>query len=349
MMDRQKLIDGLRNVDPARSILQQGIVRTFWFTGNRLMAYNGNIALSVSFKSEWAGAVQETLYPLLNSSAAKEVEFVQDEKGFVCKAGSSKFKLLTLSNNDFVFTMPKLKDDDIFPVDVGRFLIALKACKRSLGGDTSESSFRGVTLIAKGKTLHMFGFDRVTLTHATVALKGDPGFERIIIPQAGVNELLRITDGETELRMRVDDGYLLCRSGGVTLYSRLDDIDRNERDFIGQANELRSEAGNKMNAVPAKIAAMLERACVVTQAAVDVTKTKITIADNKIFFVSKSPRGEVNDATMFEKGDSHGDVSLSIDPRRVLDAVELTHCAFSPRAVILSNEEETIRYFVSGA
>lgn len=354
-MERKKLIEGLANVDPARSQMQSNpVMKTFWFTGTRLMAYNGGMALSVPFQSDYQGAVQETIFPLLNSSGAPECEFAVTEAGMTIKAGSSKFKLLTMSNNDFNFTMPKLpKEESEFPVsDVPKFLIALKACKRSLGSETSEACFKGVTLIAGKKTLNLFAYDRMTLTHATVKIKGDLGFERVVIPTALVDQLLRITDGATKLDMVIDDKTLLARSNGVTLWGRLEDEDRTSRPFMEQSADLRTTANSFIDmtekAFAIKFPAMLERATVITSDAVESTKTKVTVAGNKIFMHSKSSRGVVEDAIMPTNGQTHPDVELRMNPARVLQGIELGQLAFTKKATILSNPDQSISFYITG-
>jgi hypothetical protein len=353
-MERKKLIEGFANVDPARSQMQSNpVMKTFWFTGNRLMAYNGGMALSVPFKSEYQGAVQETIYPLLNSSGAPECDFEVTDKGMTVKAGASKFKLLTMSNNEFNFTMPKFPEDAAFAVaDVPKFLIALKACKRSLGSETSEAAFKGVTMIASKNKLDMFAYDRITLTHCTVKLKGDPGFERVVVPTALVDQLLRITDGATELDMIIDGKTLLARSNSVTLWGRLEDEDRQVRPFLDQSAELRTSSNSTLDitekAFAMKFPAMLERACIITQDAVEATKTKVTVADNRIFLHSRSTRGVVDDAIMPPKGQTHKNVELRMNPSRVLQGLELGSLSFTTKATILTNHDGSIAYYITG-
>lgn len=353
-MDRKKLIDGLANVDPARSVTNAAeVMKSFWFTGKRLMAFNGGMAIAVPFETEFTGAVQATLFPLLNSSGAPECEFTETDKGMTVKAGSSKFKLLTMAAEEFNFKMPKFPEDASFPVaDVPKFLITLKACKRSLGSETSESCFKGITMIAGKSTLHLFAYDRTTLTHCKVKTKGDMPFDRVVVPTALVDQLIRITDGATELDLFIDDKILHAKCGGVTIWGHLEDQDRNNRPFLDQVNEYRSRANSTLDitekAFATKFPAMLDRAVVIANGAVETTNTRVTIADNKIFFYSKSSRGVVEDAIMPPNGQSHGNVELRFPPQRVLDGLELGSLSFTKDAVILTNADGSITYFVSG-
>jgi hypothetical protein len=353
-MDRKKLIEGLANVAPALSVSNSGeIMKTFWLTGKRLMAYNGNIALSVAMPSEFIGAVQGTLYPLLNSSAAAECEFVETDKGVTVKAGSSKFKLLSMDAEQFNFKMPKFPEEGAFPIaDVPKFLIALKACKRSLGSETSESVFKGITMIGGKKLLHLFAYDRVTLTHCKVKLTDDAPFDRVVVPTAVIDQLIRITEGATELDLFIDDKILLARCSGVTLWGQLEDQDRQMRPLLEQAQDYRARANSSIDITDKdfakKFPAMLERAIIITQSAVEVTQTRVTIAENKIALHSKSSRGSVDDTIMPGKGQTHGDVELKMPPQRVLDGLEMgATMSMTKDAVIISNSDQSIVYFVA--
>ena len=353
-MDRLKLVEGLKNVDPARSD-KLGIAKGFWFTGTRLMAYNAELALSVPCKTDWQGSLQETVLPLLASSTAPEVSFeTGDKEQISVKAGASKFKLNTNPIDDVTFKMPKMPEDATFGVkDVPEFLYALRVCTRSLGNDVSEDEFKGITFIAKGKTLHMFGWERVTLTHAQVPITGDMGFTRVLIPTAVVNQLLRITDGATEMEMTIDDKRLLCKCGGVTLWGRIEDQERNPRDFLGQVSQIKASA-NELIRIDGenfpKLRGMIERACIITQSAMDITKTQITWAEGKCHFLSKSSRGIAQESgTTHKEAGTHPDVVVKVDPERMQRGLDLSRMIMTKLAVIFTNDEGTIHYFVSGS
>jgi hypothetical protein len=354
-MERKKIVAALTNVQPAISVTNAAeVMKHYWFTGKRVMAFDGGMALAVPFESEWQGAIQSTILPLLNSSGASEVTFEDTEKGFVVKAGASKFKLNTMASTDFNFKIPKMPDQASFPVaDVPKFLIALKACKRSLGSETSEACFKGVTIIAGEKHLDMFAYDRLTLTHCTVKTKGSPGFDRIVIPTNAVDQLIRITDGATELSMVITEKAMQVRAGNVILWSQLVEEERNPKQFLEQVAEVKSGANSKPLDITHevfrnKLPAMLERACIISDAAVDSEKTRVTVADNKIFFKSKSTRGVVDDSIMPPKGQEHGDVTLKMPPARVLAGLDLGNLTFTPRATILANKDQSISFYVSG-
>lgn len=352
-METKTLIEALRNVDPARSVTNSNeVMKTFWFTGKRVMAFNGGIAIAVPFKSEFVGAVQATLFPLLSSSSAQECEFIETDKGVTVKAGASKFKLNTMAADKFNFELPKMPESSLPIVDVPKFLIALKACKRSLGAETSESAFKGITMIPEGKVLHMFGYDRLTLTHCQVKLKGEIGWDRVVIPTAVVDQLIRVTEGATELKLAIDEKILLAQCNGVTLWGALEDQDRKNRDFVDQARSYKKEAKSTIDVSDKKFAkrfpTMLERSVIISADAVESTKLKITIADNRINFYSKSTRGVVEEFITPPAGQRHHDVEIRIPPARMLQGLELGSLSITEKAAILSNHDQTISYLISG-
>lgn len=351
-METKTLIEALRNVDPARSVTNSAeVMKTFWFTGKRVMTFNGGIALAVPFKSEFVGAIQATLFPLLASSAAQECEFVPTDKGVTVKAGSSKFKLLTMDPEKFNFALPKFPETSMPIVDVGKFLIALKACKRSLGSEMSESAFKGITMIPEGKVLHMFGYDRLTLTHCQVKLRGEVGWSRVVVPTAVVDQLIRITEGATELTLAIDDKILLANCGGVILWGALEDQDRKNRDFVDQSRAYKKDATSTIDVSDKKFAKkfpmMLERSVIISADAVESTKLRITIAENKINFYSKSTRGVVEDSILPPAGQKHHDVEIRVPPARLLQGLELGSLSITDKAAILSNHDQSISYLIA--
>lgn len=353
-MDKTALIEALKKVDPARSE-KIAVNKGFWFTGKSVIGYNSGFCISVPFKSDWVGGVQDTLLPLIDNHAGTTIEFGEhkDDHSMIVKVGASKFKLATFDISDFDFKFPKMDDDATFHIaDVPEFLFALRAVTRSLGNDVSENEFKGVTFVPKGKTLHMFAFERVSMTHAEIPIGGKTAFERVLIPTAVVNQLLRLTDGVTELEMLIDDKQLIMRTNGVRLWGLIEQQERNPRDFLAYSKELRAKINHDMIAISEdnfpKLPGMIDRACIITQAAVEVTKTKVTWLDGKMFFRSESSRGVAEEVAKPKKG-KQGDVVLNVDPERLKRGLDLTKVGMTDQCVIFTNDDGTLHFFVSGS
>lgn len=347
-MDRSKLIDILSDVEPALAAKELvPVLSHFWFTGKTVMAYNDHIAISTPCSTDFKGAVPRTLLSLLKTSKAKEVEFDVDGENMVVKAATSKFKLSVLPKEDFVFSMPATKDLPKLPVDAGRFIQALEACMFSIGNDTSQADHMGVTLIRDDSTLMLFATDRATISHGSVAIKGKFAFSgRVIMPTDFCKELLRIAKGATELHMEITKEHVYVSHNGTQLFGRLVEPDT-PMDFIALLDRLYPEsAEKKLCAIPTKLLAILERACIVTDSAVDKTKMKVKVADGQAHFVSVSERGEVSDKLQVEA--RHPPVSCSIDPKRFRDGYgRFDAFLMTKDAVIMT--KDAIVYLVSAS
>jgi DNA polymerase III sliding clamp (beta) subunit (PCNA family) len=138
-MLRKDLVNALEIVRPglARNDLIP-VMTHFWFTGQTLMTFNDQIAISVLCKTELTGAVPKPLLEFLRASRAKEVEFVTGENEIQVRAGRSKFKLGLLPKSDFVFEMPEKGNAPLLPVTFAEFRKAIEHCMMSVTIDTSE-------------------------------------------------------------------------------------------------------------------------------------------------------------------------------------------------------------------
>jgi len=344
---RPKLVQLMTDVEPALSSL--GLVPVtshFWFTGKEIMAYDGRIAIEVECKTPFAGAVPPALLALLKTSTAETpIEFKLDDAGTLhVKAASSKFKLAIMPKSDFVFKMPALPQN-AFPCDAGRFLEAMTTCMYSLGNDTSHTDHLGVTLIAEDGFLFLFGYDRATLSSGRVKLTGKVDFERIILPTNFCKQLLRIGAGAKKLYLEIADDFAMFECDGIALYGRLEELDK-PIDFMNILDQALFKNKQKLCELPEnKLPAVLERACIITDAAVDKTRMVVSIKNAHGHFDSVSERGEVHDECGFEK--QHPDCLAHVDPVRIKDGIDrFTHILFTEEACIMANKEASMVYLI---
>lgn len=352
-IERTKVLGLLKDVEPAvaKNTLIP-VLNHFWFTGKRLVTYNDHIGISVGCATEFTGAVPLTVMQLLESSKAEKIEFLPTDDGVLnIKAASSKWKLAMMPPTDFIFKMPKATTDEPMAVDAGRFMQAMGSCMKSIGNDTSNPDLMGVTLIndTKAKRILMFSTDRATISHGSVKYTGDLGFERVILKTEFCQQLLRIAKGATELYLEIGESHALLRNDGLTLFGRLERLD-NPLDFVAQVAELLT-SGTKQKSVvwPAKFRDMLDRACIITDGAIDKTKTKVSVKDREVLFTTVSERGEAFDKTTFEA--AHPDVVAHIDPRRVMDGLDdYNRLTITKECVVMINdakEKDDLVYLVS--
>lgn len=328
-MDRAKLIEMLDDVAPALAANDiVPIMSHFWFTGKNLMAYNNNegICISLPLQTDFTGALPQTLLALLKSSAAKSVELLADGDAMIVKAASSKIKLAMLPAEDFNFKPPAMPKDVKLPCDPGRFIAAIEACLFSVGSDTSKADHMGVTVIndTSAKELLFFATDHETMCHTTLKYKADAkgqtdlAFDRIILRKAFCQQLVRLCKGVTdELALYLCEDYAQVVFEGTRIFGANVEPDNNPMDFEKAFNALAPEASLKKSvAIPDKFEKILDRACIITDASIEKSRTEIKISDGKAYFKSKSERGELADVSQLP---DHPNVTVYVDPRRMKD------------------------------
>lgn len=314
-MERQEFLRHLEVVAPG--LADNDIVpvmQCFWFTGDRVMAFNDAIGVSTACRVDFTGAIPGmTLLQLLKASKAKEISFELKGEQLGVKAASSRFNLAYFGPDQFCFTMPKPQTEAILPVkDVPTFLDALEACMMSVSSDTSVPDYRGVTIISKDKQLRMFATNNETMTHAVVPLTKEAPFDRVILPREFCDQLLVMAKGSKKLVLEIFDDHALFVSGSTMLFGRLILSDR-PLDYDRILREaLQTMGKNKPIQIPDKLAGILNRALVITQAKSEAVKTDVSVTDGKMKFVSRVDGiGEVVD----QMQTTQPNVQVRIDPK----------------------------------
>jgi hypothetical protein len=349
-MQRKELIALMEEVAPALSVnMLVPVLSHFWFTGKTVMTYNDHIAISVPCVTDFAGAVPQSLLALLKTSRAETpIEFkVGDKDVLHISAAASKFKLAMMPKSDFIFKMPGAPSEP-FPCDAGRFLQGLESVMHSLGNDTSHADHRGVTLITQGDYLHLFATDRATLSTARVKVKGDPGFDRVILTTDFCKQLLRIGKGAKKLLLDITDKDAVFEHDGVTLFGLNETPEAVPLDFLNIMKQAyTSKHKQALCDIPSKFEPILDRACIITDAAIDKTKTIITVSQGKgknpiMHFDSVSERGECHDS--MEVGEMHPNVTAHVDPKRLKDGFGRygKFLITEEAAIMVSSENDTV-------
>lgn len=316
-MKRKELISIMQTVEPAiASTTFVPVLSHFWFTGKRVMAFNDHIAISMRCETEFVGAVPRTLLALLTTTPAEEIEMQVKERTLQIKAASSRFKLAIMGKEDFLFKMPKMKSNEPIGVDASRFVQAMETCMYSVGTDTSRADHLGVTMIEEAGKLLLFATDQETISHAAVPLKGSLGIKRVILPADFCRQFLVLAKGAASIKLELAEDYVLFRDGPVMLYGRLVEPD-NPLNFKGVLQQEISFADKDMFDIPEKLQNVLARACIVSEGAIDKSRSEIRIDGNKVHFFTKSERGEVSDTILAEK--ALPAVHVRADPKRMAD------------------------------
>jgi len=320
-MNRKDLVDKLEQVAPALSGNDLiPILTHFWFTGEHVLAYNDQIAISAPCKVDFEGAVPGmTLLNLLKASRAKDVEFVvgkDDKNELTIKAASSRFKLGLLPYRDFeeVFVMPK-PGKDPEALSTKSFLSCIDCCMRSVSIDTSVPDQLGITLIPDGKDLLFYSTDDRTLSHARLAVKGGTSLkQRVILSSHFCRQVLNLVNDAKPLHLEIHkDHALLMGAGGTLLFGKLVHSEKplNFNSILDHNFPEGSE--NKLVTIPTKLELILERAVIVASASVEPVRTHINVQGGVVRFSTVSARGEVHDTLQIEG--KHKDVEIKVDAK----------------------------------
>lgn len=347
-MKRIELVEKLETVAPALANNDIIPVMThFWFTGKKVMAYNGHVAISVPCPTDFKGAVPgSTLLNLLKAASAKDVGLELSEKQLLVKAASSRFKLSTLAPDEFadVFKMP-VEPAEPLRLDGGAFRRAVDTCMRSVSMDSSVPDQLGVTMIPSEKRLTFFATSGLTMSRADVSCKGDNPFKkRAILPALFCKQLLQLSDGK-QMRLDVDKEHaIFAGKGGALLFGALIESEHPlpfKKEFEQQHPV---ENDDKLVPVASKLERILERACIV-RGDEQGGQTTIEVEKGVAKFFTRSRLGEVRD--QMQLTDGHPNVRINVDPKWVKAGCgDFDRMLITRECFVMAND--TAYYLISG-
>ena len=307
-MKRADLLADLELVSPALAKNDLvPVLKHLCFTGDNLVAYNDQIGVSVPLKTEFVGAIPgKLLMDLLGASRAKEVEFIDKNAEIEIKAASSRFKLPVMSEDSFVFDMPKSKDKPL-PVPLVQFAQAIEGCLRSVSTDQSVADQQGITLIVDNDELSLFSTNNATISTNTLKLTAKPSFkDRIILPALFCEQVVKLAGKNCKLEVH-NDYALLSTPKGVCCFGRFLNSHK-PIDFQEVVDSSLKGVAKQLRPIPSKLRLMVERAMIITQT--EKVLTTITVKDGIMHFESKG-LGEVIDSVQVDQDDAE----LALDPK----------------------------------
>lgn len=344
MTSRLALISNLSKVEAAVSDTTAiPVLCQFWFTGKRLVAFNGIIGISVPCVTDFKGGVPKTLKKLLETSAAQEVE-LRDEKGALfVKAAASKFKLSIMPLDDFadyIKGQPELPPEP-YKVNMPEFIEGLNMCMRSIGTEKVRADMMGVNVIRDKRTLLMFGHDIATVSFAEA--RGEMDAKRAIIPVEWCKQAVSLfKDAEAEIEITQND--CIIYSDDARLWASTVIPDSVEIDFVTDVLD-KNLADAKFCAIPPKFPAAIERAAIIGKSGIARTKTELDIQDGGMAeLFTSSEAGEVTDEILIK---GHPAIKVTVDAVRAAEGVDLEDLYVTKQALVMSRDKGRLMYFVS--
>jgi hypothetical protein len=347
-MNRTDLLSRLNIVAPALASNRLIPVLThFWFYGDKVMAFNDQIAISTPLETPFKGAVPgETLLDLLDASRALDVEFAATDRRLLVKAGRTRFRLGLLPSENFAFDMPEPAEVTL-PCDLNALVAALRCCIGSVSNDMTVPDQLGVTLLPDGDRLLLFSTDGLTMTRAHVKLTGEFG-PRAILSGAFCKLLIKLGDEIDLLQIKTGkQNYSLARAGETVVCGPLVEVDNPVPYQEMFAHHVSEDELQSLYQIPVTLERILQRALIITDTPNDQTSTDIAARDGIVRFYSRSGQGGVTVTDKLLLG-SQPDVQIRLRAKYVKMGLDngFDHMLLSERCLIMRRGQ--IFYLVAG-
>lgn len=196
-MKTAQLLSALKIAQPALGAAENvlPVLAHFCFMGDAVYAYDDMTAIVVVLPNGLTCALHgDTLIGLLEASTGVEdVEIKMTEAGAQLNVGTGLVKVPTLSETDFVFTLPQ--EDATFALPLTDEAIrALEVCLMSVSDDALKPEFNGVTVAMQDGSLVFYSSDNATATRYTPERKVVTRVRNFaaVIPPASCSKLLKL-------------------------------------------------------------------------------------------------------------------------------------------------------------
>ncbi len=194
-----------------------------FFTGARVMASDGTIAISVPRATSFHGGLAgHQLHALLEiKRRAPVVDFVAEgESRVTVKLGSTRVKLAMLPAEDCPFQMPAVPTDNCIKGIAAKFFAAVECCLLSVAAYAEKPEQLGITLVRDGNKLTLFASDQFTLTQAQLKLPQAWAItEPVILSGRFVRTMLRLAERAQTVRLAVEREHALFLADDTLLYA----------------------------------------------------------------------------------------------------------------------------------
>lgn len=347
-MKRSDLVAKLELVSPALSsndILP--ILTHYWFTGKNLVAYNGNVGIVTSLKTEFSACVPAALLKMMQAAGAKEVDFDVGETAVKIKSGKSRINLVTMDPDAFKSqcSIPATPEEEM-TCKTSDFLNGLRACLRSVSGDTSIPDQLGVTLIAKEGGLQMFATNGQTLSFAFVKFKGKvPIKDRCILSTLFCKQVLELADDTKKLRLAIDNDRAVLATDQGTLFGILITSEKPLPYPAVFAQHYKKDRDGELFPLATKLRGVLDRACVIASGESIAIQTRVVVKAGLATFTTESQLGKIKDTMQLVAG--HPDAEIDIDPKQARAGCEdFDSLLITDRCFVMANR--TAFYLIAG-
>jgi DNA polymerase III sliding clamp (beta) subunit (PCNA family) len=345
-MQRLHFLNALQTVKNALSDNELiPLLTHFWFFGDRVMAFNDQIAISTPLITSFKGAVPgEVMLRLLLASRATEIVPEAKDNNLVIKSGGKRnntlLKLGLLPPATFkLFTMPELEGKSPLPTKHDDFLRALNLCLGSVTIDMTVTDQMGITLIkSKDNHLLFFATNGQTIRRARLPIVGKCDIpDRVILSGAFCKELVRLKKIDDLQVVTGNKNHAIARSGETILFGRLIISDR-PLDFTSMFAEYTKGPYSKTYPVPERFSYAIKRAIIVSDDVSHQVATEISCEERMIRLHSESIHGEVRDEIVLKQDMEQPATTLRLRAKHIHDGLDdFDQMILTDRCMIMRN------------
>ena len=341
-LERLVMLEAINMVKPA--LATKDLIEALthiWFDGEPITAYNDtDLGIQVPFQIDFKGGLRGALLlGLLQNSRAKDIELEPGEEAhqMQLKAARVRAKLAVLDFEQNVWQFPAFNPKKAFKISAD-FVDAMKKVLVSVGNDTSIPEKLGVTLISSPDGgLLLFTTDSRSIAQVEIELKEKPKLpERIILPTAFCEQLIRICSDGGQLELRKDCA-IAANADGVLLYARLVDVIKPLPFVETFAKHTKFPKAARFE-VPTRLALALERAIVILDEVAG-EPVQISISAGKLRLEAiHAGRGDLKDSVQI--ADTVPEITVKVAPDLIKRALPLSsHMVIGEQAIYMTGPD----------
>lgn len=197
-IQRTALVDKLNILSLA--LAKQPVVpvfQCFVFDGERVSAYNDNLAITAPLKAGPFAINGPTLLGLLELASGENVSFDPDDSHVVIRTNRSTFKLPYLAEDQFLFEEPERNWSFEAPISEN-LLNGLKAALLTVSNDLAKPALMGVCLLRNKEATTVYSCDGDGMTKVPLDKGGKP--LRIMMPSSFCEAIIKIMESSDATR-----------------------------------------------------------------------------------------------------------------------------------------------------
>ncbi len=262
------------------------------------------------------------VFSIFRELATPEIEMDVDDKDVATiKSGSSVFKLIGISEDDFP-PLPKFDGGHSYTMEQGVLKSMLERISYAASTDETRQVLNGALMSFKGDKLILVATDgrRMALVEQEVEFPKSAETE-LIVPSKTVTELIRTLGDEGNVKIQATDKQLAFEFGDILIVSKLiEGTYPNFRQVIPAQSEQRIPIERELFLNAVRRAALL--------AADQSRSVKLTFGKNRLELITETPEvGEARETIPIKYSGKEISVAFNpeflMDPLRTLDSDEV--------------------------